>query len=156
MIDDYINMLAENIRLEPIELLYLIPVFIYMIFASKIDAKFMKIPNKLNYLMMSLRIVFAVCYPIEASHLFGFIIGGALIMIPAMIILKPMGGDIKFSAALGFWIGDVSILITLILAVIMFMFYGIKIKKLNRKQSLAFAPFMSIGYLIIVAIGLII
>lgn len=156
MINNYISLIAENLRLEPNDLIYLMPVFLYIIVASKIDAEFMKIPNKLNYTMMSLRFLFMVYYPLEASHLLGFLIGGALILIPAMIILKPMGGDIKFSAALGLWVGDISILLTLILAVIMFLFYGIKIKKLDKKDSLAFAPFMTIGYIIIVIVGLII
>ena len=153
MFYDYYTMVINALRIAPKELLFLIPVAIFMIMASVNDAKEMKIPNKLNYTMIILRLMFAGMLPITGEHILGFILGGALIMIPAMILLKPMGGDIKFSAALGFWVGDVSILLTLIFAVIMFLFYGIKIKKLDMKKSLAFAPFMSIAYVLVAIIG---
>lgn len=74
-------------------------------------------------------------------------------MIPAMIILKPMGGDIKFAAALGLWVGDVKLVLSLSIAVILFVIYGVFIKKLNRKESAPFAPFMALGFLIITAVG---
>lgn len=156
MFEYYYTMVVDALRLTPNDLLYLIPVAIFMVMASVNDAKEMKIPNKLNYSMMMFRLMFAAVYPIGGEHILGFLLGGALIMIPAMILLKPMGGDIKFSAALGFWVGDVSILLTLVFAVIMFLFYGIKIKRLDMKKSLAFAPFMSIGYVIVALIGLLI
>ncbi|WP_373262073.1 prepilin peptidase [Hungatella hathewayi] len=154
MIEYYVSMIISGIKMEPRDLIYSIPVIIFISIASRIDLKIMKIPNKLNYTMILLRLALAVYIPIQASNILGFVIGGALILIPAMIVIKPMGGDIKFAAALGLWIGDISIFLTMILAVVMFLFYGFKIKKIDVKESLPFAPFISIGYILIIAIGL--
>lgn len=152
--ENFEMMMMKGIEVTPRILLYMIPVFAFIVIASSIDQKYMKIPNKLNYTMMLLRLSFAMFYPIEGTHILGFIIGGALILIPAMIVLKPMGGDIKFCAALGFWIGDIKILFTLVVAVIMFVVYGVFIKKLDKRESAAFAPFMSLGCVVVLLIGL--
>lgn len=147
------EIITRELQMQPKDLLPLIPVFIFIAIAAYIDQKEMRIPNQLNYGMMMFRFAFIPFLPLEAKYLIGFIIGGAIIMIPAMIILKPMGGDIKFAAALGLWVGDVKLVLTLSVAVILFVVYGVFIKKLNRKESAPFAPFMSLGFLIITAVG---
>ena len=155
MLENYIYMIVEEITLTPEKLLILTPIFIFMLMASRIDMAELRIPNQLNLSMFILRLMVAFVYPIGSEHILGFIFGGLFILIPAMIILKPMGGDIKFLAVLGFWIGDIPIFITMIFATIFFIVYAGIIKKKGRKESMAFAPFMSIACTLLMCIGLI-
>ena len=153
MLEDYIDMLVTELAVTPVKILYLTPVFIYMIYASFYDSWTLTIPNRLNYCMMWLRLLIMPAFAIVFQLAFGFMIGGALILIPAMIILKQMGGDIKF-AALGLWAGDVSILVTMVFALISFVIYAGVIKKVNMKKSIAFSPFISLSYMIVLFIGM--
>ena len=155
MLETYIDMIVSGITMSPEKMLILTPVFMFMFMASKIDSKELRIPNQLNFAMFLLRLLVVPLYPIGAEHLLGFVLGGLFIMIPAIIILKPMGGDIKFLAVLGFWMGDVTILVTMIFAAIFFIVYAGIIKKKERKESVAFAPFMSISCTLVMFIGLI-
>ena len=154
MLEDYIDMLVTELAVTPAKILYLTPVFMYMIYASFYDSWTLTIPNRLNYCMMWLRLLIMPAFAVDLKNAFGFMIGGALILIPAMIILKPMGGDIKFAAALGLWAGDVSILVTMVFALISFVIYAGVIKKVNMKKSIAFSPFISLSYMIVLFIGM--
>lgn len=155
MFTNFIITIKEGIMLDPMQLLIYAPLFVFMGFASYIDSHELRIPDRLNLCMFFLRLLVIPIFPIEVTHILGGILGGLFILIPAMIILKPMGGDIKFATVLGLWIGDVSIFIVMVISAITFILYAGLIKRLDRKKSLAFAPFMSASCVLVFIIGLI-
>ena len=131
---------------------YMAPVIIfYILAASYTDAKQKKIYDKLNISLLILRLVSASIYPITSRHLIGAIFGLLIILIPAMIMNIPMGGDIKFAAVLGLWISDSGIYVSLAIGAILFIIYGLAAKK-KRKEMVPLGPFISIGCLCIMVI----
>ena len=121
------------------------PVFIFLIMASFIDIKKMQIPDTLNLVFLGIRIILgASVYPFTLDHLYGAAAGFLLICIPAMILLWKMGGDIKMSAVLGSWIGVGGILLSTAAGLFFFILVAL-IKKMKRREPMAWAPFVSMG-----------
>ncbi|GBG54883.1 type 4 prepilin-like proteins leader peptide-processing enzyme [Sporomusaceae bacterium FL31] len=92
---------------------------------------------------------FYVEYTSMVDMLLGALIGGGLLLIIAMASRGGMGGgDIKFAAALGLWLGWQYTLMTLLLAFILGGVFGVIILALKirgRKDVIPFGPFIAIG-----------
>jgi leader peptidase (prepilin peptidase)/N-methyltransferase len=124
---------------------YIIPiVLLYIIVASITDIKEKKIFDKLNYSFLLLRIIAIPIYPIQRTHIVGFIAAFFIVLIPAMIKGRQMGGDIKFAAVLGAWIGDDSIFASILIACVFFVLFAFVGKK-KKDDMIPFGPFISIG-----------
>ncbi|QJW45341.1 prepilin peptidase [bacterium BFN5] len=84
-----------------------------------------------------------------ADMLLGALLGGGLLLIIAVASRGGMGGgDIKFAAALGLWLGWQYTLMTLLLAFILGGVLGVIILALKirgRKDVIPFGPFIAIG-----------
>ena len=126
----------------------MLPILIFCFAASKYDMESMKIPNDLNKLFLMCRFLFIYWVPIKSEHIIGFLLGGLLILIPAMVINRPMGGDIKFCAVLGAWTNDAIIMTSLALGIILFIANAL-IRKYDRKKMVAFGPFVCLGFVLI-------
>lgn len=132
--------------------IYITPlILIYLILASISDIKEKKIYDRLNLAFLILRLFAAYVYPISTRSLIGMIFGFLIILIPAMIMLVPMGGDIKFAAVLGLWIGDSGIYGSLAIGVILFVIYSLIAKK-KKKDMIPMGPFISIGCVSLMAV----
>lgn len=92
---------------------------------------------------------FFVEYISFMDMLFGALLGGGLLLIIAVASRGGMGGgDIKFVAALGLWLGWQYTLMTLLLAFLIGGVFGIIILALKireRKDVIPFGPFIAIG-----------
>lgn len=121
-----------------------LPIIMYCAFVTKYDMESMKIPNDLNKLFLMLRFLLIFWIPIRSENIIGFILGGLLILIPAMVINRPMGGDIKFCAVLGAWTNDAIIMTSLALGIILFVANAL-IRRYDRKKMVAFGPFVCLG-----------
>lgn len=92
---------------------------------------------------------FYVEYISLVDMLLGALLGGGLLLIIAMASRGGMGGgDIKFAAALGLWLGWQYTLMTLLLAFILGGVFGVIILALKirgRKDVIPFGPFIAIG-----------
>ncbi len=92
-----------------------------------------------------------------ADMLIGSLAGGGLLLVLAIASRGGMGGgDIKFAAALGIWLGWKLTLVALLLAFIMGGFGSmllmiLKLKK--RKDMIPFGPFIAIGAFISLLYG---
>ena len=92
------------------------------------------------------------------SQVIGFAVGGGLLFIIAMVSGGGMGGgDIKFAAVLGLWLGWQMNLLLLLLAFLMGGFVGIiliitRIK--SRKDYVPFGPFIAIAAGIVYLYGI--
>lgn len=88
------------------------------------------------------------------SSLIGFLIGGGVFLLIAVVSRGGMGGgDIKYMAMLGFLFGTVPIVIISILsffigAIVSILLIAFKIKK--RKEYIPFGPFISIAAILTV------
>ncbi len=131
-------------------LLYLYEILLISIFVCifMIDLKHMIIPDILN-----LMLAIGAFGPIAMGRidittaLTGGVLGGAVLFIIAMI--GPMGGgDIKFMAAMGLWLGIIGTGLALWIAFVVGGIIGVvlllmKIKK--RGDNVAFGPYLIIG-----------
>lgn len=97
-------------------------------------------------------------YPRISDMLFAALVGGALLLLIAVLTNGGMGGgDIKFVAALGFWLG---VKLTLVMLFLTFVIGGcsgallliFKIK--GRKDYIPFGPFIASGALISILYGI--
>lgn len=121
--------------------------------AAFIDAEHRIIPNRLVFWMVAgavvlvplagnVRIVSAVAGAVA--------VGGFLLLLSAVTGGGVGGGDIKFAAAAGLYLGLPGVMLGLFLGSLLGTFYGlalILVKKKSRKEPLPFGPFLSLGFL---------
>ncbi len=87
------------------------------------------------------------------DHGFGFLIGGGLYLLLAVITKGGMGGgDIKLMAMLGFWLGSSGVLWIILLssnigAIVSLILMALKIK--GRKDYIPFGPFIVIAAMLV-------
>ena len=132
-------------------------------FATVIDIKSKKIPNSLVLVMITGWIIVTIpqlFLNIETTliflrnSLFGFGIGGGLPLLIYLISRRGIGGgDVKFMAAAGLYLGIYGVLPAMLYGSILAGLTGITliiIKKIGRKDSIPLAPFLFAGILITV------
>lgn len=139
-----------------LELLRALILLSFLIVIAVIDYDHRLILDKVLFAMAGagilLRISFAILsnaaavrYMVDA--LLGFLLGGAILYLIALISRGGMGGgDIKFAAVLGLWFGWKFILSTLFFSfllggVISVLLLLLKVK--NRRDEIPFGPFMA-------------
>jgi len=131
-----------------------------LLIVSVIDFKMGIIPNRfvLFILLWALLWQFLKPYLPMESALVGFLAGGVLFYVIALASKGGMGGgDIKLMAVLGFITGWPYVLILFMLSFILGALAGgflLIIKKKALKDSLPFAPFLSIGFLLVTFWGI--
>lgn len=149
----YIVYLYYGFSVETILLLILFSIIIVLTF---IDIDFQLLPNNLLILNLIPIILFIVMrYP---SNLIDHLVGG-ITMLSIFLIIGYLGklvykvdsmgmGDVKYAAVIGFFLGLKYGLLAFVLsffsAAILIAVMSI-VNKFDRKQRLAFGPFLSIG-----------
>lgn len=109
---------------------------IFLVVATVIDVKHMKIPNKLNALFFIARFALIPWLAFSVWDVVGGIVAFLALFIPAMIKNQPMGGDIKMAGVIGLYIGMFLTPVFFIVACVYFILYvG------ASKRMLPFAPF---------------
>lgn len=97
-------------------------------------------------------------YTSFTSMLLGALLGGGLLLIVALVSRGGMGGgDIKFAAALGLWLGWQYTLMTLLLAFLLGGVIGVVVLALKikgRKDVIPFGPFIALGAFISLLYGI--
>ena len=126
--------------------------------AAAIDWKHKIIPDKLNFAVMLL----AVPLLLESKAVFidgalGFVAGGGLLLLAAVVSRGGMGGgDIKLAAALGLLLGWRLLLLTLFIAFALGSVIGITmilIKQRRWKEPIPFGPYLALGAIIAALAG---
>lgn len=134
-----------------------ISILSFLIIASYFDKKQMKIPNALNLAFLIVRLALIPLIGFERGNIYGLLAGLFLILIPAMIKCKPMGGDIKMMAVLGFYLGVQNILILLVGTVIFALVYYIPtILGKKEKKDVPLAPFVLSSFILMNITGFIV
>lgn len=130
-------------------------VFLLLGVASYFDSKELRIPDKLNLGFLILRLALIPFISFSWGNIYGLLVGLLLILIPAMIKCKPMGGDIKMMAVLGFYLGVQNILVLLIGTVIIAIIYYIPtILGKREKKDIPLAPFVLSSFILMNIISL--
>ncbi|MBU7008771.1 prepilin peptidase [Phosphitispora fastidiosa] len=129
-----------------------VTIFLIIIFlAAVIDIEHRIIPNKLNIFgAVSGFVLAAGGHQGWRYSLEGFLAGGVVLFAAAMASRGGMGGgDIKYAAAMGTFLGWQGILATVFLASVMGSLFGIILciikRKPLRKTGIPFGPFLSTG-----------
>ena len=146
--------------------------FLFFLYAiSLIDIKFLKIPNKLNFLFFSTGFtvniinVFTNNLQIK-SFLFNHFLSSLLIYISLEILRSLIkaflkkdgigGGDTKLIAVLTLWLGISSALLTTLLSFYLagaFVLIGMLIKKIHRTDKIPFGPFICLAAYLVNLVG---
>ena len=150
-------------RTEPIIMLRYEMLAIFGYLAAVQDLKAKKIPNSLilamlaAWAMISMPQLFvdtSTAIMLLADSALGFAIGGGLFLTVYLISRKGLGGgDVKFMAAAGLYLGLAGILPAMLTGTISAALAGLTLvllKKIGRKDSIPLAPFLYAGTLITV------
>lgn len=121
---------------------------VFLMVATITDIRALKIPDKLNGLFFILRLALIPIIGISFNNVLGAIIGFFLLLIPAMIRMHKMGGDIKCMTVVGFYLGayitPVFIAITCIYGLVYSLF---KLFITKKKGNMPFAPFFLLTHI---------
>jgi leader peptidase (prepilin peptidase)/N-methyltransferase len=127
-----------------------------LIVITMIDYDLQIIPDELNIALLILGLIYlaSIKFPINGfrgllPHVLGFLIGGGLFFLIAVVSAGGMGGgDIKLMAALGLWFGWKYLLVLMLFsfvsgAVISVALLALRIK--GRKDAIPFGPFIALA-----------
>ena len=158
--------LIQYNRIDPFLLFLYELLLVFGYIATVIDIKEKRIPNKLILTMIGvwvISIVAKIFFDIEVAvillidSLIGFAIGGGLFFIVYLVSRKGLGGgDVKFMAAAGLYLGFTKLLSAMLYGTLLAAIVAVTlllIKKIGRKDSIPLAPFLFLGILVAVIFG---
>lgn len=144
---------------------YIVVIFLTIAIA-RIDIKKCIIPNVSVLFLFSFQIILlfiefftdrASWTAIIFSSLIGLLIGGVTFLVGYVISRQGMGlGDVKLLSAMGFCLGDTTIVAIIMFSLLMAAIYGIiqlLRKKKKYKDEMPFAPFVAIATTILLLLG---
>lgn len=134
---------------------------------ARIDQKNKRIPNRILKVLLAIRGVLLVMewlmFPklgvaIMISAVSGALFGGGMFLLAHCLSKGGVGmGDVKLLAVIGIYMGSDSIMATAFLSVVISAIYSIAmlaLKKINLKEEIPFAPFILIGTVLTMALGM--
>lgn len=180
MINDIFSIITTQLEIIFTNPLALGIIILFLFLSSYTDIKYLKVYNKYTFLFFILRIVIAFSpvypYKLGMNYILGSFIGMLIIIIPAIITMQKMGGDIKFITVLGLYTGAPIIILILFLtcftslAFILLKKIIIKDENLINKRNLSiedirtknkleklkngfipYVPFFNLSFMIIMA-----
>jgi prepilin signal peptidase PulO-like enzyme (type II secretory pathway) len=132
-----------------------------------IDQRSKRIPNKILKILLAVRVMILLpewlAVPelgmaILISSVFGALIGGGIFLLAHFISKGGVGmGDVKLFAVIGFYVGNGSIMAAAFLSVMAGAVYSITMllfKKIKLKEEIPFAPFIFVGTILTMALGM--
>lgn len=156
-------LLARAGRTDAFGILMLELIIVFGYIASVMDIKTKRIPNELILAMLAawvftmtpkLFIDTEAGVSLLKDSALGFLIGGGLFMVVYLVSRKGLGGgDVKFMAAAGLYLGFGGTIPAMLFGTILAALTGLALilmKKIGRKDTIPLAPFLYIGMLITV------
>lgn len=131
-------------------------------YASYTDLMQYKIYDKFNFFLYSARIVFVFLpvygVPVSVSHLLGMVVAVLALLIPAVVFLQKMGGDIKFMGVMGLYMGVGLTIFTLVLGCAYMLLFSLGRKIITKKEvkhlKTPMAPFFFAAFFTLTIIAL--
>ena len=150
-------------QLGPLITLQFVMLIILGYITAVFDIKTQIIPNRIILIMLASWVMIitpSLLYNTDAAAgmmvdaIFGFALGGGLFLIVYIISHKELGGgDVKFMAASGLYLGMGRILPAIFFGTVLAALTGLTLilmKKIGRKDTIPLAPFLFAGILITV------
>lgn len=138
-----------------------------LFFIAWIDWQSRRIPNRILKMLLTVRGILLAAewltYPklglaVLLSALLGAAIGGGMFLIAHFISKGGVGmGDVKLFIVIGSYMGSGSIMTAVFLSVMSSAFYSIAmllLKKIKLKEEIPFAPFIFVGTVLTMALGM--
>ena len=131
--------------------IFLLTIFMY---ATYTDTLYYKIYDKFNIFLIICRVIFSIVpyyrLPLSFDHIFAGILGMVILIIPAVMYMQKMGGDIKFIYVLGLYLGTTLTIGVLIFTCFYVLLFSL-IKKIITKQKvkklkMPMAPFFNLSF----------
>ena len=125
---------------------------------TSVDLYIRRIPNRALALLFLGALAFLYArndWASLGSHLLGAMLGAAIFVVPVLIERQVGMGDVKLAAAIGFYLGALPALAMLLVMSILLLGYGtyaLLAKKRSLKSIIALGPYMSIGFIITLAL----
>ena len=155
--------MVQETDMDSITTLWSFMLIIFAIITSIIDIKTKKVPNSLilvmfiTWLLTIIPMLIVNTYE-ATTKLYdsglGLLSGGGLFLLVYLISRKGLGGgDVKFMAAAGLYLGLYGVIPAMFLGSIlaaMFVLILLLLKKIKRKDTIPLTPFLSIGMVIAV------
>ena len=128
-----------------------------LVIVSFIDYYYQIIPDKILLWLAGVGILLLLLTHNPLDKLMGSILGGILMLLIAMTTRGGMGGgDIKFIAAIGLWLGVKFTFLTIFLSFLIGGFVSLLLivsKQKSCRQSIPFGPFIAISAFVILLHG---
>lgn len=137
---------------------FLLAAFMY---ASYTDIMEYKIYDKFNLFLMTARLIFVFIpiygKPITIDSYLGSIIGILALLIPAVVFLQKMGGDIKFIGVIGMYLGSGLTIFMLVIGCFYMLIFSL-IRKIITKEKVKhlktpMAPFFNLAFFTLIIIS---
>ncbi|GHU93311.1 hypothetical protein FACS1894208_02590 [Clostridia bacterium] len=154
-------LLVRGINGGLVELLKFEALSLFGYVATVYDIKEKRIPNALVVLMLGAWVVMVVPHllydtasaiPTLISSIIGFAVAGVLFLLVYLVSRKGLGGgDVKFMAAAGLYLGFQNVLPAILYGAILSAITGVILmltKKMGRKDAIPLAPFLYVGILL--------
>lgn len=141
------------------EYLKYVILFSGLVVCSMIDFDHKIIPDSVLVVLTAAVLPILVIQSIESliSGIIGFLLGGGLLFIIALLSKGGMGGgDVKFAAVLGLYLGWQKILLVFFIAFVAGSIFGLMwafIKKKSLKSAIPFGPFLSAAAVVSIFYG---
>lgn len=145
---------------------YLIMFFVLSLIAW-IDGKSKRIPNKLLVLLIVIRTILLIMecifyheiwLTVIITFFMGALIGGGMFLFCYLITRGAVGaGDVKLLTVIGYYLGSGVIFTDIFLTVVLSTLYSVLqliLKKTGLKEEIPFAPFVYVGTLLTMALGM--
>lgn len=150
-------------RIDGFLLLQLELIILFGYIATVLDIKSKRIPNMLILAMLGAWVLTMTpklfldidkAVVLLKDAVLGFMVGGGLFLLVYVISRKGLGGgDVKFMAASGLYVGFAGVISAMLYGTVLAALTGVMLillKKIGRKDTIPLAPFLYIGILITV------
>lgn len=105
IVNDFLSLVEESMKHVYGEPLLWITMLLFLTVATYTDVKTLKIPNKLNGAFLIARLILIPFVGLAIGDVIGAILAGLALLIPAMVKMQKMAGDIKIAFVLGLYMG---------------------------------------------------
>ena len=152
---------------ELVWVLKLLIIFELLIPIGLMDAKFMKIPNKVllvglvffvGFFLVDLLVLKQEFVPLLKATVLGLLLGGGIFLLTGLISRSGMGGgDIKLFALLGLmmtWYGVFNVIFFSILLVVIYSLFLLATKKIKKETRLPMGPFTTLAMILVILLGI--
>lgn len=157
---DYLQLISEQLNWFATQPLLVVLLFVYLIGATYTDIKSLKVYDKYNltfFIVFTTYIVLAQfdSIPIDSLsiwvHILGMVVSFFALLIPAMILMHKMGGDIKLVTVIGYVIGLPLFFPFFVITCLVGLIYGGTRKFILKKpvMKFPFAPFFLSSFIIL-------